>query len=375
MTAAHVAPRACAGASRGREALEAEHLTHGADGPSRFDISEEVGSKFRLSGLRRQELVQLSRKVQRRLHRRERMRSKVDDLARTLCELEVGRHVPAHQAGVDWLSQVEATHAAELVSALGAPPVDLTPQGAFNELQGTLDYVSERCDLAPFDIGQLSLPRPSFRPRPLSTLLSAEETLDVERELHDIVLAKSDSEVRMRESGLTRAYSDPALRCRRTRARLVRRLLESGLVELSSEDGVRVGVFAVWKSNKTQQRLIIDARVSNMCFSDLVNPDLPIGASFSRLFLEESETFECSSGDRKDAFYTLALPEHLRCFFVLEPIRPRDLAGSFELLEELKRCDWLYPRFCAVPMGWSHAVNLCQRIVRSLVLRGQEVVP
>lgn len=168
------------------------------------------------------------------MHRRERLRSKVDDLALTLAELEHGWTVGAHQTAGVLLDPVEAAHAATLVAGMGPPPSDMIPQGAFAELQGTLVYASDRCDLAPFDIGQLSLPGRSFRPGKLSELLQPEATRDVERMLTSIVLPRRESEARMRDSGLLRAYSDLALRSRRMRCDLVCRLVESGLAELSA---------------------------------------------------------------------------------------------------------------------------------------------
>lgn len=120
---------------------------------------------------------------------------------------------------------------------------------------------------------------------------------------------------------------------------------------------------------------MIDARLSNMCFVDPSNPDLPTGGSFSRLFSQTWEHLECPSGDLKDAFYTLSLPPELRRFFVMEPVRVADLKGRIDIPAALEGQEWAFPRFCAVPMGWSHAVNLCQSIVKSLVLRGPGVVP
>ena len=84
----------------------------------------------------------------------------------------------------------------------------------------------------------------------------------------NFVLPKEQQAIRTEELGLSRPYSDPRLRNRRTRVKLVRKLLAANLVELSLTDGVRVGVFSVWKKGKTSQRVIIDARISNACFSD-----------------------------------------------------------------------------------------------------------
>lgn len=165
----------------------------GTEDHTSFESFAVVGSEFRPGELERERLAGLSRKVQRRLHRRERKQSKVKNLSRTLAELEGGslcRRI-RRVVGSSMTLRSSTLLGWWMQWGLSTPP-GMSPQGAFPELQGTLDYASERCDLAPFDIGQLSLPGPSFRPQPLLELLTAEETSDVERMLRDIVLPKSE---------------------------------------------------------------------------------------------------------------------------------------------------------------------------------------
>ena len=259
---------------------------------------------------------------------------------------------------------------------MGSCPGGLDPRGAFTELQGVEDYAGERCDLAPMELERLSLPSPGFQPCKIDDLLKGLEPDYIQRFVHDNVLPKEIAARKLEESGLKSVYSDPIMRSRKKRAELVRLLLDRNLVELCEDDGVRVGVFAVKKSDGVRQRLIIDARGSNSHFTDPKSPDLPTGASLSRLWLEDSSThLFCSSADLKDAFYTLELPPPLRSLFTLDPVRARDLnvkdLGGVKTRPDM----WLYPRLKVVPMGWSHAVNICQDVVRQLVLNSPGIRP
>ena len=105
----------------------------------------------------------------------------------------------------------------------------------------------------------------------------------------------------------------------------MRLLLKANIIELSLDDSVHVGVFAVWKSDRIHQRLIIDARISNPYFEEPESPDLPTGASYVRVFLKRDQEAWFSCCDLKDAFYTIQLPPQLRHLFVLSPLRAKDL--------------------------------------------------
>lgn len=123
------------------------------------------------------------------------------------------------------------------------------------------------------------------------------------------------------------------------------------------------------KSDGVRQRLIVDARRSNACFSVPPPPDLPTGASYSRVFLRPGEKLSVTSSDLKDAFYTIELPRCLRRFFTLAPVRAEEVGLSHLEGRALSPKDWVFPRLSVIPMGWSHAVNFCQRVVRSAALR------
>lgn len=55
-------------------------------------------------------------------------------------------------------------------------------------------------------------------------------------------------------------------------------------------------------------------------------------------------------------------PEDLRGFFGLPRIKMRQLVAAGVELPGLRRCRRVWPRFAALPTGWSHALDFCQCI-------------
>ncbi|CAK0798854.1 unnamed protein product [Prorocentrum cordatum] len=110
----------------------------------------------------------------------------------------------------------------------------------------------------------------SFEGAELSSDASGEGSTSVRRLLPWVAHSRSSSEVM---AFLSRVYKS-----------LVARLQAAGLVEFSLTDGVRTGIFAVWKSDGVKQRLILDARISNCSFEVPESPDLPTVNAFSRRY-------------------------------------------------------------------------------------------
>ena len=95
---------------------------------------------------------------------------------------------------------------------------------------------------------------------------------DGERWIKDFCSAKvlpTDSAVEAKvESGFRRAYNDPKLKSPKVYAQLVRRLIASGVVDITQHEHdvtEHVGVFTVAKKSG-RQRLVVDARASNFSF-------------------------------------------------------------------------------------------------------------
>ena len=61
--------------------------------------------------------------------------------------------------------------------------------------------------------------------------------------------------------------------------------------------------------------------------------------------------------DLKDAFYQFELPLHLRPYFCLP-----DCPASFCPSLAARGHTMVTPRLRVIPMGWSHALNVCQEL-------------
>ena len=252
----------------------------------------------------------LSRSVLRRLRRRQHQDAGLIDTARTLWELERGADWPEHLGcPSSSLTKEEMAHLRGMVRQLGRPPDSMSPRGAFSALQGSSDYTGERCDLAPMDIDSLSIPDCGFKARPLEELMGQEGADFVAEFIKSCVLPEQQQRDGLQKLNLRRPYSDPRLRDVAKRGALLRRMLDAGLLEVGTEDGVRVGIFTVWKSDGTKQRVIVDARLSNACFSLPDSPDLPTGGSYAQIQMDSSHTLWGSTCDLKDDFlYNAASP-------------------------------------------------------------------
>ena len=125
---------------------------------------------------------------------------------------------------------------------------------------------------------------------------------------------------RLEELGLKKPYSDPSLRSRKKRQALVKALDRAGLLGFSQQDGVRVGIFTVWKKGRKKQRVIVDARLSNAHFEEPESVSLPSAQNLSDMHVNGQEMLHLCASDLKDAFYTMELPKELGKFFTLEPL-------------------------------------------------------
>lgn len=72
------------------------------------------------------------------------------------------------------------------------------------------------------------------------------------------------------------------------------------------------------------------------------------------------------TADLKDAFYHLSLPLPLRDYFCLGPVRAECVGVSEVNGAAVSKKRFLTPRLAVVPMGWSWALFLCQKIHESL---------
>ena len=241
----------------------------------------------------------------------------------------------------------------------GKPPEGITGQGALEELRTRPGYAGDPAHLAPMEIEKISLPGKGSVAATLQQILE-EEAQSFSRRLLSKVSAEKDVEQRKEVSGLQTPYMDPSLKhCSRRYAKFLKRLEEAGLIEYRRGCRERVGAFTVWKKSG-KQRLVIDSRLANLWFEKPEKVKLATGSSFAKIEVDSGPPIEVGGVDIADAFYNIELLPELREFFGLPAIRARHIGlqryGDLVFSEG----EMVTPVLKVVPMGWTHALWVCQ---------------
>lgn len=165
----------------------------------------------------------------------------------------------------------------------GGPPEGMDGQGALKELLAGVGYSGIPSAAVPLDVGALALPPAGFSPVSLKDIGGPFGALLVKR-LTEKLLPENLIKERQEALGLGSPYLDPCLRRQPKRyGEFVQRLTDCGLAEVSLEaPACEVGSFAVKKKN-LEQRLVIDARLSNAAFAESEKVQLATGAGFAAL--------------------------------------------------------------------------------------------
>lgn len=187
----------------------------------------------------------------------------------------------------------------------------------FADVVGGLDYQGESTTAVGLEESLLSLPLQGAVPKPLSGLLGPTGEVEVHQIVNEMLLPIEEARENLAAASTPPAYIDPGLRRSKKRyVKFVLDLVERVILSPSFKNQADVGVFAVKKKNG-KQRLVVDARRSNVCFRTPSSVALPTSAAFSRLHVPEGRHLHCFSFDLKDAFYQIELPVVLRPFFCL----------------------------------------------------------
>ena len=126
-------------------------------------------------------------------------------------------------------------------------------------------------------------------------------------------------------------------------------LIKIGLLRCCDEATEHVGLFFVYKKNKTL-RMICDARRSNARFQEPPSVKLATGDSLSRPQVPPGDTLYVASLDLKDYFHTLRIPARMSQCFCLPLISCRCLRAAG--LDVQSDQDFVYPCFASLPHGF-----------------------
>lgn len=137
--------------------------------------------------------------------------------------------------------------------------------------------------------------------------------------------------------------------------KLLQRLRGLNMVEFTAKVPKALnGLFGVKKPDGTI-RLIIDARTANGFFVEPDKTELPNAEMLVDLHTESDGPLFVGKTDLADYYHRIKLPEHLRSYFALPPVRAGDL-GLNNFPPDLL----VYPQCVTLPMGWSHSVRIAQ---------------
>eukprot|EP00971_Amphidinium_carterae_P152973 3032700-Amphidinium_carterae.1 len=327
-------------------------------GPRQRDVLPLPASSFEIPVLKD---ASLSHSVRQRLSKVRRAAVMSREVALALNEIHDGKSPSWSHCPPNATQRSACDHIGQCVRAMGEPPEDLHGPEALRALWAKAGYQEESGTIAPLDVEKLSLPSPERAPVPLEEVGGEAGSQIVQRVLLKRIPCKEIVSGRIEQSGIRRPYVDPGLRNPQRYAGLVVALLERGLLEFHERSVCQTGVFAVWKKNG-KQRLILDARWSNLNFEGPDDVRLATGQSFGALEVDQGSPVCLGQVDIADAFYTLLLPKELRTLFGFPSIAakhiPRKHWPSWASSGGVK----LSPCFRAVPMGWTLALNICQEI-------------
>ena len=261
----------------------------------------------------------------------------------------------------------------EAVAGCGPPPAGLSGREALSALLAKQGYSGGTT--AQLDIDLLSLPSGTAVPVPLSTLLGPEGHETVQHFISSSVLPKNAARAKISECEVNHFYMDPLLReDPRAYGKLLQRLHQCGMVEWRRAGTPRVGLFAVQKK-AGKQRLIVDARLANCMFTDSRPVHLCSGSTLGSIQMPEGTCLHVGQVDVENAFYNMLLPPELVELFCLPRIKARFLdLDSVEGLA-VDGNTYVYPHIRVVPMGFSHALYLCQRVHESAIDRVDSLQP
>ena len=248
----------------------------------------------------------------------------------------------------------------DAVRQLGKPPSDISGPGALRELQGSCGYSGEPASLASFREDLISLPSVGGSPSSIETIVgpAAENILKV---LRDRCRSRDAAAAAKGEVGLKAPYMDPVLkRSKSSYVKFLQRLHASQLIEFRTQAREHVGLFCIWKKSG-RQRLIVDARLSNQWFDPPMKVELATGSSFTQIEVDPGPCIEVGGVDIADCFYNILLPEEFRDLFALPPVTASEAGVTVADGSEAHGSQIVFPVFRVIPMGFTHALWVCQQ--------------
>ena len=168
----------------------------------------------------------------------------------------------------------------------------------------------------------------------------------------------------LEEGDLVRPYMDERLqKDQKLYVSFVQDLFDKGMISFTSRPREIAPPFFVKKKNG-RLRLILDCRAVNKRFKKPPPLALGAGTSWAQVAIPEGSTLYLAQSDIKDYFYSLALPSELQSLFCL-PALAKSALQDWNIDMATVDCDaegWTFPTLRVIPMGWSWAMWVAQRV-------------
>ena len=250
-----------------------------------------------------------------------------------------------------------------------------TEREAIQELlQSTVSYAGDEnlSTVRSYERDLVSLPNCGAEPVSLEQVMDPEGREFLEDPQASMMLNEDEWGKICEHGNNFKPYMDEILQKDRIKYRqFVHDLYDKGMSEFTDTPQDMVTPFFV-KKKDGRQRFILDCRGVNKRFQAPPPLALAAGSSWSQVVVPKDEILYCAQSDIKDYFYSLALPLKLRSLFCLPPV-DFDLMQEWGVASHLRACNsvdgWIWPRLRVIPMGWSWAMWISQRVHSHLCLQ------
>ena len=138
---------------------------------------------------------------------------------------------------------------------------------------------------------------------------------------------------------------------------IVRKLQQLDKCTFTTTPEVVNGAFGAEKSDGSI-RLIVDGRPASAAFQPPPKMELPGPDLLARLLFGFDEEVFVAKIDLDNFYHRIRVPEWLRPYFALPPVRAADVG----LGDEYGPDTMIYPCCTTLPMGWSHSAHLAQAV-------------
>jgi len=286
-------------------------------------------------------------------------------------EADVPPAEAAEEVHAEVLARVEGLVQRAQRARAGAP----SPQEAFRDLmRGRAGYDLDLTGvtLAPFHTDHVSLPEDLSGSPYITDLLGEGDRQLLEVAAEPLLRSADDAEEHLKYAP-DRPYQDPVLsRQRRHYVRFIRRLDRLGMLRWRRDRIESIGLFFVYKKDKVQRRMILDARRSNCHFGTPPGVDLLTSEGLGDIEIDTTCTTEhnenffeltVSTADIDNCFHRYIMPEWMSAYFAYPPLTGKEAnkTGSKIDGQPVLHNEMLYPCARPLPMGFTWSLYLAQR--------------